>query len=60
VAGLAVALLAVLGGVIAWSFTEYVIHRWFMHEELGPAIASKGHLDHHRHPTRRPWRRRCR
>lgn len=50
----AVAALAVLAGVGAWSFTEYVIHRWFMHAELGPAIASRGHLEHHRHPTRRP------
>lgn len=53
-AGVAVALAAVLAGIGAWSFTEYVIHRWFMHAELGPAIASRGHLDHHRHPTRRP------
>jgi len=50
----AVAVLSVLAGVGAWSFTEYVIHRWFMHARLGPAIASRGHLDHHRHPTRRP------
>ena len=50
----AVAAVAVLAGVVAWSFTEYVIHRWFMHAELGPAIASRGHLEHHRHPTRRP------
>lgn len=50
----AVAALAVLAGVGAWSVTEYIIHRWFMHEELGPAIASRGHLEHHHHPTRRP------
>lgn len=51
---LAVAALAVLAGIMAWTFTEYVIHRWFMHAELGPAIASRGHLEHHRHPTKRP------
>ena len=49
-----VAGLAVLAGIAAWSLTEYIIHRWFMHAELGPAIAARGHLDHHRHPTRRP------
>lgn len=49
-----VAALAVLAGIAAWSVTEYIIHRWFMHAELGPAVAARGHLDHHRHPTRRP------
>jgi dihydroceramide fatty acyl 2-hydroxylase len=49
-----VAAIAVSAGIGAWSFTEYVIHRWFMHEERGPAIASRGHLDHHRQPTKRP------
>ena len=47
----AVAVVAVLAGIVAWTRTEYVIHRWFMHAELGPAVASRGHLEHHRHPT---------
>ena len=43
-----------LAGIATWTFVEYVIHRWFMHAELGPAIASRGHLNHHRQPTQRP------
>ena len=49
-----VAALAVVVGLLAWSGAEYVIHRWFMHDAVGPAFVSRGHLDHHRHPTRRP------
>jgi sterol desaturase/sphingolipid hydroxylase (fatty acid hydroxylase superfamily) len=45
------ALPAVVAGVIAgpplWSFMEYAMHRWLMHEQRGKNYASKEHLRHH-------------
>jgi sterol desaturase/sphingolipid hydroxylase (fatty acid hydroxylase superfamily) len=36
-----------LTGVVLWSFGEYVLHRFLMHERRGRGIASREHLRHH-------------
>ena len=39
-------LLAFAGGAFLWTFSEYVLHRWF-HTARGANFASKEHLAHH-------------
>lgn len=33
-------------GWLAWSFSEYAVHRWFLHSRAG----GKLHITHHAHP----------
>lgn len=42
-----VAVAALAFGAFAWSFGEYVLHRFAMHEMWGKGIASREHLEHH-------------
>ncbi len=37
----------VLSGAVLWSFGEYVLHRFVMHERRGRGLASREHLRHH-------------
>ena len=39
-------LLAFSGGAFLWTFSEYLLHRWF-HTARGSNLASKEHLAHH-------------
>jgi sterol desaturase/sphingolipid hydroxylase (fatty acid hydroxylase superfamily) len=39
-------LLAALAGAFLWTFSEYVLHRWF-HTARGSNLASREHLAHH-------------
>ncbi len=34
-------------GFATWSFMEYVLHRWAMHERFGRGVMSREHLKHH-------------
>ncbi len=34
-------------GALSWSWTEYVLHRFAMHEMRGKGLASREHLKHH-------------
>jgi len=36
-----------LAGWFAWTFAEYLMHRFAMHEARGRGIASRSHLTHH-------------
>ena len=49
-----VALLAFAVGVLGWTFTEYVFHRWVMHAGIGPRMVEEGHASHHLDPQKRP------
>lgn len=42
-------LLAASIGAFVWTFSEYVLHRWF-HTARGANLASKEHLAHHARP----------
>lgn len=48
------AIVAVLVGALAWTFTEYTFHRWMMHAGIGPKMVEDGHASHHRDPQKRP------
>ncbi|MGE3620287.1 MAG: sterol desaturase family protein [Acidimicrobiia bacterium] len=37
----------VIFGAASWSFTEYLMHRFVMHELKGKGLASREHLRHH-------------
>ncbi|MGA2835532.1 MAG: sterol desaturase family protein [Acidimicrobiales bacterium] len=37
---------AFVGGMVLWTLSEYVLHRWF-HIARGSNLASKEHLEHH-------------
>lgn len=39
-------------GLAVWSFGEYVLHRFLMHEMKGRGITSREHLLHHADPER--------
>ena len=38
---------AALVGAAGWSFAEYALHRFVMHEKRGPDLPSREHLLHH-------------
>jgi sterol desaturase/sphingolipid hydroxylase (fatty acid hydroxylase superfamily) len=40
-------ILAYLAGVVSWSLTEYVVHRWMFHGPRGRRAYNSEHLDHH-------------
>lgn len=42
---------AFLGGWALWTFAEYVLHRFAMHELHGKGIMSREHLEHHVHSS---------
>lgn len=46
----ALALMAI--GWFAWTFSEYALHRWAMHELMGRGLLSREHLAHHTAPNR--------
>jgi sterol desaturase/sphingolipid hydroxylase (fatty acid hydroxylase superfamily) len=38
---------ALVAGALSWSATEYLLHRFAMHEMRGKGLASREHLKHH-------------
>jgi dihydroceramide fatty acyl 2-hydroxylase len=47
-------MLLLFGGWLCWTFTEYMIHRFWTHTESGHSNEKsrfKSHLHHHTHPT---------
>ena len=38
---------ATIVGALSWTAAEYGLHRFAMHEKLGPEMASREHLSHH-------------
>ena len=40
---------ASVAGMLVWTFSEYVLHRWF-HTARGANLASREHLVHHVEP----------
>ena len=51
--GAALLAAAVLGGIVAWSLAEYLLHRCAMHVMRGRGVMSRAHLEHHARPA---WR----
>lgn len=43
-------------GLFAWTFAEYVLHRFVMHELRGTGLPSREHLIHHADPQNNPGR----
>lgn len=42
--------LFLLAGMALWTFAEYALHRWVMHEMRGKGLPSREHLLHHADP----------
>ena len=40
--------LGFLGGLIGWTFLEYVIHYWLGHLPRGKTMVSSEHIKHHK------------
>ncbi|NLA36473.1 MAG: sterol desaturase family protein [Actinobacteria bacterium] len=38
---------ALLAGAVLWTFAEYLLHRFVMHELRGRGFISRAHLEHH-------------
>ena len=41
-------LLSLLGGIVLWTFLEYIIHRFLGHKKKGQNLVRQEHLRHHR------------
>jgi len=44
-------MIAVIGGWVTWTLSEYCLHRWAMHELMGRGLISREHLAHHTEPN---------